>query len=326
MKTKAKNKPIRLFFLAGIPGAIVFLLVFNFYPALSWWDDEDEAVVIETEKEITVKYNSKSFSIDTWAKTIGELLNEEGLEVAPEDYLFPVKETELSSGMVVTIVTQTPVSIKVDGETVELKTFAESVEQVLAEAQVSLSHLDEVEPGKSTRLFNGMEIEVTRINVEEVTETEIIEYDTITKEDPEVRWRKKVVTQEGETGEEETVYEITYENGEQVSREVLSSKVLKKPVNEIISEGTKIEVGKVSKGRASWYKHTGDLKCASLEHPIGTWLKVTNQDNGKSVIVQVNDRGPFSEDKIIDLDAVAFKKIGNLGQGVVRVKVEEILE
>jgi rare lipoprotein A len=54
---------------------------------------------------------------------------------------------------------------------------------------------------------------------------------------------------------------------------------------------------------------------------------VTNRDNGKQVIVQVNDYGPMaSTGKIIDLDSVAFKKIGTLGQGVVSVKVEEILE
>jgi len=68
------------------------------------------------------------------------------------------------------------------------------------------------------------------------------------------------------------------------------------------------------------------MACASLQFPKGTWLRVTNRANGKQIIVQVNDSGPYSEDKIIDLDKVAFQKIADLGQGVTEVKVEEILE
>ena len=59
--------------------------------------------------------------------------------------------------------------------------------------------------------------------------------------------------------------------------------------------------------------------------PLGSYVKVTNLDNGKSVIVRINDRGPFGNGRIIDLDKVAFAKIASLGQGTARVKMEEIL-
>jgi rare lipoprotein A len=51
----------------------------------------------------------------------------------------------------------------------------------------------------------------------------------------------------------------------------------------------------------------------------------TNVDNGKSVIVKINDRGPFSPGRIIDLDKVAFERIASLGAGVINVKMEEIV-
>ena len=54
-------------------------------------------------------------------------------------------------------------------------------------------------------------------------------------------------------------------------------------------------------------------------------VKVTNRANGKSVIVKINDRGPFGAGRIIDLDKVAFAKIADLGSGVVDVKMEEIV-
>jgi rare lipoprotein A len=59
--------------------------------------------------------------------------------------------------------------------------------------------------------------------------------------------------------------------------------------------------------------------------PIGSYARVTNVDNGKSVIVRINDRGPFVPGRIIDLDKVAFQKIASTGAGVINVKMEEIV-
>lgn len=53
--------------------------------------------------------------------------------------------------------------------------------------------------------------------------------------------------------------------------------------------------------------------------PFGTRLKVTNQKNGKSVIVKVNDRGPFIRGRELDLSYAAFSKIASPSRGVVNV-------
>jgi len=60
--------------------------------------------------------------------------------------------------------------------------------------------------------------------------------------------------------------------------------------------------------------------------PFGTMIKVTNPNNGKSVIVKVNDRGPFSKKLAIDLSERAAKQIGIYNQGVARVKLSYTLE
>ena len=64
--------------------------------------------------------------------------------------------------------------------------------------------------------------------------------------------------------------------------------------------------------------------CASNIHPFGTRLKVTNMDNGKSVVVRVNDRGGYDrKGRIIDLSQASFSKIADLNQGLAKVKVEK---
>lgn len=91
-------------------------------------------------------------------------------------------------------------------------------------------------------------------------------------------------------------------------------------------------------GTASWYgtKFHGqptangekyDLYGMSAAHktlPLPTYVKVTNLDNGKSVTLRVNDRGPFYSDRVIDLSFAAAKKLGYAETGTARVKVEGI--
>jgi rare lipoprotein A len=63
---------------------------------------------------------------------------------------------------------------------------------------------------------------------------------------------------------------------------------------------------------------------AHRELPFGTMVKVTNLANGKSVVVRVNDRGPFKRDRIIDLSFAAGKAIRMTGTGTARVRIEII--
>lgn len=91
-------------------------------------------------------------------------------------------------------------------------------------------------------------------------------------------------------------------------------------------------------GTASWYgtKFHGqntangevyDLYGMSAAHktlPLPSYVKVTNLDNNRSVILRVNDRGPFYSDRIIDLSYAAAKKLGYAETGTARVRVEGI--
>lgn len=91
-------------------------------------------------------------------------------------------------------------------------------------------------------------------------------------------------------------------------------------------------------GTASWYgsKFHGKLTsthepydmlamtAASPNLPLPTYVRVTNLENGKQVIVKVNDRGPFAEDRIMDLSYAAAKKLGYAEKGTTKVRVEAI--
>lgn len=58
--------------------------------------------------------------------------------------------------------------------------------------------------------------------------------------------------------------------------------------------------------------------------PFGTKLKLTNPKNGKSVVVRINDRGPFHASRSLDLSRAAFAEIGNPKSGVIALEYEII--
>ena len=64
------------------------------------------------------------------------------------------------------------------------------------------------------------------------------------------------------------------------------------------------------------------LNAAHKYLPLPTFVKVTNLENRRSIILRVNDRGPFVEGRIIDLSAGAARKLGFHGKGTARVRVE----
>ena len=66
------------------------------------------------------------------------------------------------------------------------------------------------------------------------------------------------------------------------------------------------------------------LTCAHKTLPFNTKLKITNEDNGKSVIVRVNDRGPFIKGRDLDLSQAAAEEIGLIPYGVKKMKIKVV--
>lgn len=96
----------------------------------------------------------------------------------------------------------------------------------------------------------------------------------------------------------------------------------------------------VESGQASWYgpgfdgEQTAsgaafdqtDLTAAHPDLPFGTTVTVINLENGKQVNVEINDRGPYADDRIIDLSRAAARKLGILSDGTAEVRLEATVE
>jgi rare lipoprotein A len=67
-----------------------------------------------------------------------------------------------------------------------------------------------------------------------------------------------------------------------------------------------------------------ELTAASPNLPFGTRLRVTNVSNGRSVVVRVNDRGPFVPGRVVDVSYSAAETLGMVGQGTAKVKLDVV--
>ena len=300
--------------------AIVYVLFtkFSFF-------SEKRTLDFSGEKKISVNDNGLSHNITTKAKDVASALSENNIHLGNKDELIPARETEIFPGMTITIRRSARVKISVDGNNLEKDTLSKTVLDTIIENGISISPVDKVEPDTESLVTDGLEITITRKNTEEITVEEPIEFYTAKQKDNKADWGEKTINQPGEKGIREVTYKVDYENGKEIKRKKLASKITKKPVDQIEKTGTKLKIGKTDSGIASWY-NAGINECAHRTFPRGTWLRVTNAANGKQVFVRVAGYGPQAgTGKLIDLDNKAFKQIAPLGQGTAKVKVEEIL-
>lgn len=266
----------------------------------------------------------ESWYVSDEGETVGNFLKRNHFALRPEDIVYPDIETSLTFGTTIIVRRSREISIIADKEEKKNFTQALSVERAIRDAEVALGEDDIVKPDRESAVLNQMRIAITRVEIREETKMSDIIFDTKVTEDPKLSWRKKVTTQKGEKGIKTTTYRVAYHDGKEVNRRILSTETTKEPVEEQVTQGTLVQVGKAHRGAASWYAFTGTMSAANPWLPIGSYVRVTNMDNGKSVIVRINDRGPFVGGRIIDLDKVAFAKIASTGAGVINVKMEEI--
>jgi len=206
------------------------------------------------------------------------------------------------------------------GKTTTLSSFKNSVGEILKDNSVELAQKDQVSPELGSPARNLNTIKITRVTETELKKVETIPYQTLTRDDPTLP-RGQIKVTPGVSGEKEIVYKVVRENGEEKSRILISEKIVEKPTNKVILNGTKIIVLSSISGEASWT----NTRTAMRNYRRGTHILVTNLSNGKRVEVVVGDHGPEEgTGRILDLERSAFEEIASLGAGTISVKVEEI--
>ena len=202
-------------------------------------------------------------------------------------------------------------------------TNAVTSDELVTALGVELGKDDLVRP--AGMLWTGMRFQVVRI--EHVVETTpvTVPFETLIQYSKAMDPSETKIATRGQMGTAVWTWRVTYRNGSEVGRVLLSEQVLTPPVNEVLLKGKPASGAHGSQiGQASWYdfcRIDGNY-AANLSLPFGTVVTVTNLDNGKTVTVVINDRGPYGvPGRIIDLCDAAFSQIAPLSQGVADVQI-----
>lgn len=174
------------------------------------------------------------------APTIGQALKEAGVSVGPYDKVQPDPAGPLQAGLHVYVHRAKRVLLSVDGSTRELFTHRQTVGELLQETGVSLRPQDRVSPSRDATLKPDMAVQVTRVDEKEEVQEEVIPGDVVYRDDPTLERGLTAVAEQGQDGLRRHRYRVRYENGVEVSRELLATETVREPKRTVILRGTKV--------------------------------------------------------------------------------------
>ena len=119
---------------------------------------------------------------------------------------------------------------------------------------------------------------------------------------------------------------ITERSGDKIRRQTIAAKIeIPEDEPSVIEKLNNVASNTVRKFSQSG--ETFDMNAMTAAHrslPLNCYIRVTNKNNGKSVVVKVNDRGPFHGNRVLDLSYGAAKQLGITNAGTAKVNIERV--
>ena len=218
---KRKNLFIRVAALVIIPLTVVLLL--------------SQPVFAETTYVITD--GSRVLVYTTTATDPETVLDEAGLSLGADD-TYTVQANDGNSE--ITVQRGQSITINYHGKDMEVSSFGETVEELLTRLNLTWDADDEISVELDEETFDGMEISVSSIIHMEQTYTGVVPYETVYQNDATLPGGKTVVVTQGVNGTSTCTAKVTYVNGKETERTLLSEKITDQPVNEVIAVGTAV--------------------------------------------------------------------------------------
>ncbi|SDJ82191.1 3D domain-containing protein [Natronincola ferrireducens] len=189
-------------------------------------------------KDVVLVCDGNEINITTFGGTVESLLNKQGIEIGEEDKVIPELHERVTDGDRIVIHRAFEIQLVDGNEETTIVTSRKTVEEALNSLYIELGQMDKVQPDLQSTLEPGDTIRITRILKETITENQEIPYQTTIKYNDDLDYGKTTRIQEGRSGVKEILLEVTYEDGLEVSREVIEEKIIQEATNEIVEKGT----------------------------------------------------------------------------------------
>ncbi|HAG09636.1 MAG TPA: hypothetical protein DCK87_08785 [Desulfotomaculum sp.] len=233
------------------------------------------------QKKVTVCVEDKKIKVQTFKKTVGEVLQEKNIPLKPQDKVTPATFTFLNDGLKIVIRQAVPVTVTVNGRTQKYWVYPGMVAEVLESQGVSLGKNDLVRPPLTGVVRAGAQIKVTRVVKKEAVKEIELAFNTQRETNPNLPRGFTQVSRAGRSGLEKQKWQITYHDGREVERCILARTIVLAPKDRVLQVGTKKQVTVSRSGQgvnsaqemtmlATAYTHTGNNTASGVPPRYGT--------------------------------------------------------
>lgn len=300
------------------------------------------AISVSYGRALDLTVDGAKRTVWTTARSVGEALSQLQLNEA-DSKLSATRSAGIGrQGLDLEISTAKDITLKADGAKASVRA-AGTVADLLDQEGIKTDSNDVVKPSVETELADDMVVTVVDVKVEKTDKKVRLDYPTKKIENPKLAKGTSKVKTKGVAGSATVTVKKTFNDGSLVSSKQIDKTITKRPVTEVVEVGTKkvaatgadLTPANGASCRASFYGsgqvtangerfNPGALTAANKTLPFNTLVKVTNQANGKSVVVRINDRGPYVSGRCIDLSTAAMSAVGGISSGVITIKYEVV--
>ncbi len=218
------------------------------YPSKSTKVRDQLKVEWKRAKLVQIVEDKKKKTIWTTASNVEELLKAESVSLNEYDKVHPKLQTALKNEMKVEVNHAFPVSLINGGKKQQVWSTSTTVADFLSQQEIELKKIDRVEPNLNETIEKAGVVKIIR--VEKVTDVveEPVHFAVVTKKDNNLNQGSQEIVKEGKEGLVSKEYEVTLEDGKEISRKLLSQKTLKEKQDKVVAVGTKNMIQTVSRG------------------------------------------------------------------------------
>ncbi len=191
---------------------------------------------------VTLRTPDSETKFQSAAPSLGQALAERGMTLSAADFLAPPPETALTADITVLYRPAREYVVRVDGDSITVKSSAETVGQVLASAGIPLLGLDYSIPAESESAPTDGAIEIVRVQESLSVVQKSIPFSTRYEYSSEIPLGSENLLQAGEPGLSVSTARIRYENGVEVSRITEAESVARLPKEQVMGRGTQVTV------------------------------------------------------------------------------------
>lgn len=210
---------------------------------------------------VTIDDKGEKKSVSMTRGTVEDALNKAGIALAQDEKVTPSLDTEVTEGTEIKISNSVSVDITLMGETATYEVPAGTVKDALASVGAVCDKNDKLNASLDDKVYEDMDITLVKVTVKNETETQVVDYKTTVKKDSSMDKGTSKITRYGVEGSKTVTNKNTYEDGVLVNTKEVSSKITKKPVNQIKVVGTKKAekfVGSTNGGAGTFVDNSGN--------------------------------------------------------------------